>query len=138
MDYEAKYDQETNILYSRFIGTPNSFEDAEYIAEKNLEAYKKGEGYKVWQIIDIIGMEMAHPKYVNHFSELDEPNTGKYVIDYCTVCKSLLERIATKLYGALTGNKKPIFASIQKAEEWVLEQQLIKGVRIPVSEEDKY
>ena len=31
MDYEAKYDQETNILYSRFIGTPNSFEDDEYI-----------------------------------------------------------------------------------------------------------
>lgn len=134
MDYIAEYDAETNILYNKFVGTPASFEDAEFIAEKSLEWYKKGDGYKVWQITDVTGMEMAHPKYVNHFTELDAPNSDKYVIDYCVVCASLLERIASKLYGVLSGDRKMIFRSVEKAKEWVLKQQKIKGVRIPLSE----
>ena len=52
MDFKAEYDTETNILYNKFIGTPSSVEDAEFIARKSLEWYKKGNGFKVWQIFN--------------------------------------------------------------------------------------
>ncbi len=130
--YEASYDKENNILFCKFIGSPKSNYDAEFIANKNLEWYLKGGNTKVWQIIDTSEMGMAHPRYVNRFSELDAPNSKKYVIDYCTVCSNMLERIAAKLYDTLSGNPRPIFPTVEKAKEWVLRQQKKRGKTEPI------
>lgn len=124
MQYKSEYDPETNILITRFIGTPKSFEDAEFMARKNLECYKELGGKKVWQIIDISEMGIAPPKYIGHFSKLEAPILGKYVIDYCTVCSNTMDRIAVRLYNVLVGRpKQMIFANLEKAREWIFEQQ---------------
>ncbi len=73
---------------------------------------------------------MAHLKYVNRFAEMDTPNSDMYVIDYCVVCSSLLEHVATELYGKLSGNRKEIFNTVEEARAWILEQQKSKGVRV--------
>ncbi len=124
MQYKSEYDPEANILITKFIGTPKSFEDAEFMARKNLECYKELGDKKVWQIVDISEMGIAQPKYIGHFSKLEARILGKYVIDYCTVCSNTMDRIAVRLYNVLVGKpKQMIFANLEKAREWIFEQQ---------------
>jgi len=125
--HEGEYDAEWNIVFLKFINKPQSFEDIDYIIEKNEEFYKKGGENKVWNITDISEMGMASVKFVSYYEKKGRPLVDKYLIDYCAICSKPLEKIAAQLYNILMKEKHPIFKTREEAVSWVLKEQETRG-----------
>jgi hypothetical protein len=134
MEHFSDYDEETNILYIRYGGSPVSDDDIQFILTKDLEGYELGKGMKVWVIFDFTDVKIGKPKLITKFASQRRKQIEKYAIDFCTISTKLLTRVANLLFNTAIGERHPIFAKFEKAREWIFEQQGIRGVSEPVKD----
>jgi hypothetical protein len=130
--YEGEYNAELNIVFTKFIHKPMSFEDVDYIAGEDGRWYSRGGENKVWVITDVSEMGMAQVKYVKAYQEKVKPLNEKYVIDYCVICSKPLEKVAVQLFNVLMREKHPVFKTREDAVNWVLKEQETRGRFIPL------
>ena len=130
--HEGRYDAERNIVFTKFINTPKTFEDVDVLINGNAQWYRSGGSNKVWLIADISKMGMAAVKIVQDYHKKEKDLLGKYVIDFCTVCSKPLERVAAQLFNVFMREKHPTCKTMDEAIEWILKQQEIKGVTVPL------
>lgn len=131
--YEGEYDAELNIVFTKIINKPISFEDIDYMVSGDEKWLSSGGGNKVWAITDVSEMGMASVKYVKDYHEKVKPLNEKYVIDFCVVCSKPLEKAAVHLFNVLMREKHPIFKTREEAVNWVLKEQETRGRFVPLS-----
>jgi len=132
VEYYGEYDPELNIVFTKFINKPKNSEDVDVFVDGNKEWFAKGGKNKVWNITDISKMGMASVSVITEYQKKAEPLLDMYLIDYCVVCSSALEKITVNLFNILMGQKRPIFKTREEATEWVLKEQKTQGRFVPI------
>ena len=130
--HEGKYDAEKNLVITKFINRPVTFEDVDILTSGNERWYKSGGLNKVWLIADISDMGMASVKIVQDYHNKEKPLLEKYVINFCTVCSKPLERMAAQLFNVLMREKHPTFKTMEEATNWIQQEQEKKGRFVPL------
>lgn len=130
--YEGEYDAELNIVFTKLINKPNSFEDIDCFISGDEQWLKSGGKNKVWVITDISKMGVASVKFVKEYQKRVKPLNEKYVIDFCVTCSSSFEKVTVQLFNVLMREKHPIFKTREEAVNWVLKEQEEKGRFLPL------
>ena len=126
---EVEYDEERNIVVTRFIGELKSTEAVEYWMNEVLIPVWKGDGiHKNWRITDVTKVTKISSVAIMRYSELSKDVISRLSEEKVIIASTLLVRVGLRLFTRLSGHSFPIVKSAEKAEKIIEKWQKERGV----------
>ncbi|MEZ4813330.1 MAG: hypothetical protein R2883_07660 [Caldisericia bacterium] len=128
VEFKGNYDKNKNLSIFKYINTPKSKEDIEFVVERATPLWKGDGIHKSWNITDITALGQAPPSLVIYYNKLCKPILKKHVHNYVVIAGTLLEKVATSLFNTFMGEKHPVVSSMEEALEMIEKLQARDGV----------